>query len=358
MSATVNGDRVFYCTREDVRTALGFQTTAAQSSARIDRVIEAASRSIEGDLLRYFYPSTDTQTFDWPDHQYTIPWRLWLDQRELTAPASAVTVSNGGPDITASCFFRPDYGPPYTHVEINLGTNAAFNSGTSFQRAVTITGVFGYSADEDPAGTLNGSINSTVTTVTVSDSSLVGVGSILRIDSERMLVTNKAMVDSTYTTQGALTAVNSSVTIPVTDGTKFAVGETLLIESERVLVTDIGGNNLTVRRAQAGSVLAAHNSGVAIYAERLCTVTRGALGTTAATHSNGAAIVKHRVPALIRDLCIAETVTGLLQEEAGYARTIGTENVRQALGLGLEDLRARAMSRYGRLRTRTASRLI
>lgn len=358
MSATVNGDRVFYCTREDVRAALGFQTTAAQSSARVDRVIEAASRSIEADLLRYFYPSTDTQTFDWPTHQFDIAWRLWLDQRELTAPATAVTVSNGGPDITASCFFRPDYGPPYTNIEINLGTQAAFNSGSSFQRAIAVTGVFGYSADEDAAGILAASINSSATTVTVSDSSLVGVGSILRVDSERMSVTNKTMVDSTYTTQGALTAVNSSVTIPVTDGTKFAVGETLLVESERVFVTDIAGNNVTVRRAWEGSVLAAHNSGVAIYAERACTVVRGALGTTAAAHSSAAPIVKHRVPALIRNLCIAESVTGLIQEEAGYARTVGTENARQALGLGLEDLRARARTRYARLRTRTAGRMI
>lgn len=355
MSATVTGDRVFYCTREDVKSALGFQSTSQVSNTRIDRRIEAASRAIEGDLLRFFYPSTDTQTFDWPDHQYATPWRLWLDQRELISVSQVLAA---GTDITASVFLRPDYGPPFTKLEINLGSQAAFGSGSTHQRSISVTGVFGYSAAEDPAGTLAATINSSVTALSVSDSSLVGVGSVLRIDSERMLVTDKSMVDTGFTTQGALTAVNSSVTVPVTDGTKFAVGETLLVESERVLITDIGGNNLTVRRAWAGSVLAAHNSGVAIYAERTCIVTRGALGTTAASHNSTTAIVKHRVPALIADLCLAETVTGILQEQSGYARVVGVDNAHQALGLGLEDLRAQAKTRYARVRTRTVARLI
>ncbi len=192
----------------------------------------------------------------------------------------------------------------------------------------------------------------------MSDAALVGVGSILRIDTERLIVTDKSMVDTTLSTQGALTAVNSSVTVPVTDGTKFSVGEALLIGSERVLITDIAGNNLTVKRAWDGTVLAAHTTSAPIYAERACTVTRAALGTTAASHTSATAIAVHKVPTLIRDLAIAEATTGLLQEMAGYARTIGTENVRQVLGVGLEDLRSRARARYARLRTRTAARVI
>jgi hypothetical protein len=356
MSATANGEGVWYCTREDIKRALDFQSTSQISNSRIDRKIEASSRSIEGDLLRYFFPSTDTQTFDWPDHQFSLPWRLWLDQREMAAAPTQVLAA--GVDITAYVLARPDYGPPFTKLEINLGTGSSFNSGATHQRSISVTGVFGYCANEDPAGTLAGTINSSVTTLTVSDGNLVGVGTILRIDSERLIVTDKRMVDTTYTAQGALTANTNSVTLPVLDGTKFDLGETLLVDSERLLITDIGGNNLTVKRAQSGSVLAAHNSGAALYAERLCTVTRGVLGTTAASHTATTAMVRHRVPSLIRDLCIAETVTGLLQEMAGYARTIGTDVVRQVLGVGLEDVRDRAKKRYARLRTRTTARSV
>lgn len=356
MGATANGEGVWYCTREDIRSALDFQSTSQESNARIDRKIEASSRSIEGDLLRYFFPSTDTQTFDWPDHQFSLPWRLWLDQREMAAPPTQVIAA--GVDITSSVIARPDYGPPYTKLEINLATGAAFNSGSTHQRTISVSGIFGFCANEDPAGTLVGTINSSATTLPVSSSSLVGVGTILRVDTERLIVTDKHMVDTTYTTQGALTAQNNNVTLPVPDGTKFNYGETLLLDSERLLITDIAGNNLTVKRAQNGSVLAAHNSGAALYAERLCVVSRGALGTTAASHTNGAAMVKHRVPKLINELCIAETVTGLLQEMSGYARTIGTDVVKQVLGVGLEDVRARARRRYARLRTRTTARSI
>jgi len=87
-------------------------------------------------------------------------------------------------------------------------------------------------------------------------------------------------------------------------------------------------------------------------------VTRGALGTTAASHTSTTAIAVHKVPTLIRDLCSAEATTGLIQEMAGYARTVGTDNVRQVLGVGLEDLRDRARARYARVRTRTTARLI
>jgi hypothetical protein len=358
MSATVNGEGVLYCTREDVRGALGFQSTSQMSNARIDRQIEAASRSIEGELLRYFFPTLDTQTFDWPTHQLDTPWRIWLDQRELAAPATSVTVSNGGTDISANCFFRPDYGPPYTHIEVDLASQSAFNSGSTYQRSVTVTGLFGYGAAESAAGTLAATIASSDTTLTVSDGALVGVGSILHLDSERMLVTDKTLVDSTQTISAPLTAQASSVTVTIQTGSAFSVGEVLLIDSERMLVTDISGNNLTVKRAWEGTVLAAHSASAKVYAERGCTVTRGALGTAAAAHTQGASIAMHKVPALIRQLCIAEATTALLQEAAGYARTIGTENVRQALGVGLEDLRDRARRRYARLRTRTTARLI
>jgi hypothetical protein len=129
----------------------------------------------------------------------------------------------------------------------------------------------------------------------------------------------------------------------------FAAGETILIDGERMRVDDIAGNTLVVTRAWDGSTIAAHSVGATIYAPRTLTVERGALGTTAATHSSSAAVYRWDAPGPVRQLCVAEAITSLLQGRSGYARTAGTgENEREATGRGLSELRERVYLSHGR----------
>jgi hypothetical protein len=123
-----------------------------------------------------------------------------------------------------------------------------------------------------------------------------------------------------------------------------------------MLIEDIAGNNLTVRRAWDGSTIAAHSVGATVYAPRTLTVTRGALGTTAATHLTAASVYRWDAPGPVRQLCVAEALTDLLQGRSGYARTAGAgENEREATGRGLKDLRERVYVSHGRkARTRAA----
>jgi hypothetical protein len=182
----------------------------------------------------------------------------------------------------------------------------------------------------------------------VTDSSLVGVGTIIRVDTERMIVTARTMKD-TGQNSTALTASSSDVAITgITAGT-IAVGEVLAVDSERLLVVDVAGTTVTVKRAWDGTVLAAHSNGADIYALRTLTVERGALGTTAATHLDTTAVVKHVPPALVRDLVIAEAINQLQQETSGYARIVGEgETAREGTGRGLVDLRRQAVAALGR----------
>jgi len=191
--------------------------------------------------------------------------------------------------------------------------------------------------------------DTTGTLAQVTDSSQIGVGSVIVAGTERMLVTDRAMVTTSQTQQSGLTtASNSDVALGVTDGTKYFVGETLLLDSERVLVVDIAANILTVKRAWDGSVLATH-SGATIFAPRNLFVTRGALGTTAATHLISAGISRYVYPAPVVELAVAEAVNTVLQKTSGYARTVGEgDNLRLASGAGLADLRAKVVSTYGR----------
>lgn len=334
------------CTREDVQRAADFKSTA-RNDAQVDRAIEAASRSVEGLLHRSFVPTLATRTFDWPGEAPSAPWRLWLDANEV---ASVTALVAGGNTIAPGDYLlRPDHGPPYTHIEIDVGSSAVFTSAETWQRAISVTGLFAHSADEAPAGTLAEALDASETGIDVTDSAAIGVGSIIKINSERMTVTGKRLLDTGQNLAGGLTNTASGTTVAVADGTAFNLGETITVDAERMLIVDIAANNLIVARAWDGSTLATHSIGADIYAPRTLTVTRGALGTTAATHSTSTPITRHVVPALVRTLTIAEAVTSLAQEGAGYARVIGSgEGAMEAAGKGLATLRRDTMTAYGR----------
>ncbi|HEX6970284.1 MAG TPA: hypothetical protein VF174_15925 [Micromonosporaceae bacterium] len=338
---------VFYCSREDVKAALDAKLTA-RSDAQIDRIIEQSSRFIEGLTHRKFYPLSTTIYKDWPNFQYARSWRVWLDQHPLV---SVTTITSGGVVIAATDYFlRPDDGPPYSHIEIDLDSSASFGGGSTHQRDIAILGVAHWPEVPLSTGSLGEDLTSGETDVDVSDSSAIGVGDIIRIDSERMTVTGRSMLDTGVDIDAgdSLTASPADVSITVSGSSGApVVGETILIDSERMLVVDRAGLVLTVKRAWDGSVLATHAGSASIYAPRTLTVERGALGTTAATHSTSAAIVKHVAP--VRTLCVAESVNTYLQETSGYAREVGSgDNTREASGRGLSDLREQIRTTYGR----------
>lgn len=342
--------RPWYCTRESVKAALDVKETS-RSNSQIDQAIASSSDAIDGGprigglLKRRFYPEVDTRYFDWPV-QGARPWRLWLNQHELISASALIA---GGTTIAASNYFlRPDDGPPFTHVEIDLSSSAGFSAGSTHQRAISIAGVYGHSADEEAAGALAEALDTTETGVDVTDSSAIGVGNIIKVDSERMIVTGKGMLD-TGQNVSTLTASKADVSITsITAGT-LIVDETILVDSERMRVVDVAGTTVTVERAYDGSVLAAHTVGADIYAPRTLTVTRGALGTTAATHLTAAAITRHLVPDLVQELCVAKALNTLLQRRSGYARTIGSgDSEREMSGRGLRQVHDDAFAAHGR----------
>jgi hypothetical protein len=196
--------------------------------------------------------------------------------------------------------------------------------------------------------------STSATTITVTDGSLVGVGNQLIIDSERLIVTDRAMTTTSQTLAGNLTADKAVTTVPVSSGAAFAPFETILIDSERMLIVDVTGNNLTVKRGWDGSVLAVHTSGVTVYSPRLLTVVRGACGSTAATHLISAAVTRWLPPPEAQSLCIGETLNLLQQESSGFARQIGSGDfAREVNARGLKDLRQEVYGTELRRRARS-----
>jgi len=310
----------WYTTREVVKGALDINETA-RANRQIDRAIESASRTIEGGLHRTFYPWHGTRHFDWPNSQRARPWRLWLDQHELV---EVTAMTSGGVAIpTGDLVLYPTGGPPYNRVEIDIDSASAYGSGDSHQQAIAITGVWaGCPADEERIGTLTGDLDADpadTASITWSVTDL-GVGDILRIGDERLIVTGRTMVDSAQDTGGPLAASAADVTVPVSSGAAFAAGSVLLVGAERMLVVDVAGNNLIVKRAWDGAVLAAHSSGVDVYHPAGVDVDRAQLGTTLTAHTSGAAVYRHVVPGPVSALCVGLSLAQVLQEQSGYAR--------------------------------------
>ncbi|MEC3993996.1 hypothetical protein VSR01_10745 [Actinacidiphila sp. DG2A-62] len=308
----------WYATREQVRDALDFKVTA-RADARIDRALAAASRAVDALCHRRFYPVVDTRSWDWPNGQYAAAWRLYLDDSELIELTGLVA---GGVTIpTDAVILQPNRsGPPYRWLEVDLSTSYALQAGDTEQNAIVPTGLWGYRNTESPAATAAGAIDSAATTLTVSDASAVGVGSVLRVGGERLLVVGRSMADTGLTLQQDVQASAAAVVLNVGDGAAVHEGEVLLLDGERVQVVDTAGTNAVVHRQWDGSPLAAHAAGTPVYAQRALQVTRGALGTTASVIADGAALMRWDPPELVQTLTIAEAVTTLSQEPAGYAR--------------------------------------
>jgi hypothetical protein len=336
-----------YATREAVKSAVDVKDSA-RANAQIDRLLADASRSVDRLCHRVFYPRLMTKTFDWPDLDSPTPWRLWLPSTQTLISVSELT--SGGVTIDpTSVLLYPSDGPPYTYLELDQSTAASFESGDTVQQSQALLGLFGWTDVHEPAGTIAEELDDSETAVDVADGHLIGVGSLLRCGTERMIVTERSAL-ATGATLGApgMTAEMRSVTVPLSTATNAPVaGEMIIIDGERMLVTERLGTTAYVTRAYDGTVLAAHTAGAAVYAYRTLTVERGALGSTAAVHTAGAALERWKPPGPVEGLTIAETLNSIAQENSGYARVVGQgEGQREARGAGLADKRQQVYDGY------------
>ena len=345
--------RVPYCTREDVSLASDTRDPGRRG-IQIDRAIQSAADAVDRITQRRFWPDTGTRYFEWPSGQYSRAWRLWLDRDELIA-VNSITLRDTDVEITAGEYLLEpvNSGPPYTRIELDVTVGAAsatFGGSGGTQRAVVVDGVWGYTDTRESAGTLNASISSSTasTTVRVTDSAAVGVGSLLYCEGERMLVTGKAFEDTSITLDSDLTAQANAIHFTA-NATGLVAGETIRVNSEVMLVGDVTGAEVFVQRAQEGTPLAAHTAGASVYAPRRCTVTRAAAGTDAGAHAQDVALYVQRYPQMVTDLAIAEAQVQLAQENSSYGRVLGAgDNQREARGKSIEDLRCTVMSAFGR----------
>lgn len=327
-----------YASREQFMAATDTKTPAALSPD-VDRILQSASRQVERQMHRHFYPRTQTVGFKprWDQRGTDVDGAyVWLPFDLL----SISSLLDGSSTVSPS-----DYSLDHQHYE-----DGPYSTLRYWGTDLTITGVWGYSQDTAPAGALAEALDASETDVDVTDSSKVGVGDLIFCDSESMIVTEKSLLDTTADLGSNLGGEKSDTTVAVNTGSLVKVGEVITIDSERMLVISISGNNLTVQRAWDGSVLASHSSGASVYAPRTLTVEREAVGSSSSSHDTASLLTRNVPPGPIQSLVLAEALTQMAQENSRYARVIGSgENQIEASGKGLRDLRKQASS-YKRLR--------
>ena len=340
----------WYTTRGAVKRAA--QIGGDSLDATIDEHIDAASREIDTITGRRFIPLTAARSYDFPQRDGSA-WKLYLDEDLL----SVSSLTKEGTDLTAIAstdyFLAPAVlGPPYSRIEIDLGSSAFYSVKDTHQRQIVVTGSWGYSNATAPASSLAAALTDTTgTAVRLKDGSKADVGDTLLVESEQMFVSGRGDEDlavNTHGTTGAMTAsmTDKTVTIDGAPTNAVAVGETLRIGSERMYVEAINSTtSFEVTRAYDGSTLAAHSTGDDVFIFRAYTVTRGENGTTAATHVISTAASKYQPPADIRGLCLALAVGYYNAARGGWTGIVGgpegqTETRMSALNRLRKDTRA------------------
>lgn len=200
------------------RTYAEMVSTVTERDAKIDALIDSASRWIEEATRTWFYPVIETRYYDHPDDATILKFDQWL------LSVTTFTTSNGNESVSSSDYFLmcgKTYNiPPYDRIVMKSDgdrTTLLF-SGTP-QQANAITGAWGYCNDYVDTGT-----------------------------------TLAAAISSTTAT-----------TATVADGTAIEIGWLLLIDDERIFVSNISDNTLTVVRGQGGTDAATHDDATTVY---------------------------------------------------------------------------------------------
>lgn len=353
---TVN--RPCYCTRQDVMSATDIQQTQ-DFVKHVDASIEAAARAVERLCHRRFWNEVRTTWYEWPSYQRAYPWRIWFDKAEIADITTLVPViTTGGTVIPQSAVMwggSSNYYPPYRYIELDRSQSYSFGAGNTPQRNVQITAITGYWDKVKPAGTITSSLNASVTLVPVSDSSTVGVGDVLIVGTESMLVRDMTWSTTGLTLSSGGTTDLTSDNVLTLSGSGVNAGEVIQLGSEWMLVTSVSPASaavVNVLRGFGGSNPVSHSASDVAYAQRTCTVTRGFGGSTAATHNSSDAASTRLIPDLVHELALAESLNYVFQKTSGYARVIG-ENAQVPPGGSLPDVRVQCYAAFGRkMRTR------
>jgi hypothetical protein len=209
MTTPANG----YCTLTEILAFLPNSTN--ETTAQLEQSIEAASRAIEMQTGRVFYPALKTNRYDLPELWFTNELQFVDDALEL------LTVTNGDDTTIAS-------------TEYNL---YPLNSYPKKRLVLKNTSTVSFEADADGNGE-----------------------AVLDIYGVWACHKNYGAAWLAATTLNGAIASTSATTFTATSGTPLAAGQVIRIDNELLLVTNVSTNTITITRAWNGSTAATHDT--------------------------------------------------------------------------------------------------
>jgi hypothetical protein len=280
-----------FCTANQVIEDLklrGFEDTL------LDRIKEAS------DTIRrkggLFIPVSETRKYGKDPSRADEP--LYVDH--LLAVTG--TITNDGVAVTDYTLYPLnkcwENGP---YIQIAQDGNWADEDG------IEIPGRWGKYEENAALGLSGTQATAVITSLAVTNGSLVSPGMILKIGDEQEYVTEgngsknrQAATAATSLVNGSIYEADSSITVD--DGSEFNAGEVIQIDVEDMKILKVNGNMLAVERGWNGTTPADHanDEGIGVY--RTFTVVRGVNGTTAAAHTS-ADIYQCKVPESVNYLC-------------------------------------------------------
>lgn len=197
---------------------------------------------------------------------------------ELSASDTTITCDNGGGTWTASDYIKVDNeimqvdtaptDASAKNIEVTrgvMGTEAmAHDDRSTIFLLDWLELERGYQGTTACSGADNATVYVTdmVTTAEVKQAVNDGIRSLYPDTYQDF---NQYLYDDTDTINESGTFSATDTTLTVTTGTKFAAGDYIQIDDEVLYVSAVATNNLTVSRAQVGTVAATHTDGSTIY---------------------------------------------------------------------------------------------
>lgn len=342
---------IWYASLTEVKRAADIPASPLYD-LKVSDVMSEATDAVESLCSRVFYPTLATRYFPWPQDRTQGPSLLRLGSSEAI---SLVSVVNGDGSTIGTSRLKlikegqVDDGPPYSAIQVDgsFVTNGEFPD-----RSIAITALYGHQLNERSAAVTTTNLSGS--TVDISNASLIGVGSLIRIGDERLVVTQRGWKNTGNVTPVTVDDEESDDRFTLSIGSTLNVGEELFIGNERMLITEIIGNDVIVDRGAYGSVLSVHSGVTTVYVNRSLTVERAVLGTTSTDTLSGAGVQLFMFPPLVRQLCRAEALNIIQQDAASYGSRSGSNQGEMPMSIkGLQDLRETVRSKYARFRSGT-----
>lgn len=210
-----------YATLDDLKDRLGISSTT-DDSVMLD-ILEEISRSVDDFCGRQFYAETATRYFDGTD-------ALSLVVDDLLSVTTLAVDNDGDLDWTDESWTEdtdfilvPFNSFPKTRIKLHPNGSYSFPGG-DMEKAMKITGLWGYGDGQSATPYTASSVTATVatttgTTVTVSADDVIEAGHTILVESEQMFVTAVGTGSFTATrgVNGTTAATHTTKTISTYD---------------------------------------------------------------------------------------------------------------------------------------------